>query len=81
MRLFAPVLATFAASLSLLSGTAAQSAPGTVQLNPNAVCPYPTSDVIVQCLAKVEQDEAQRSGGPCNDGDWPCICNVSHTAI
>ena len=56
---------------------AAQSAPGTVPLNPNATCPYPTSDQVVACLAQVEADEASRSGGPCSDGEWDCICNVS----
>lgn len=47
------------------------------QLDPSATCPYQTGDQIQTCLAQVESDEATRTGGPCTDGDWSCICNVS----
>ncbi|PWN39155.1 hypothetical protein IE81DRAFT_48566 [Ceraceosorus guamensis] len=71
-------------SLALLltaSFVLAQSAPGETLLDPQATCPQETRDSITTCLGQVEVDESQRPGGPCNDGDWPCICNKQYGLI
>merc|ERR1711939_446243 len=53
----------------------------TLRLLEHSTCPYQIADQIQVCRATVYQDEADLPGGPCNDGDWPCICNVQQGLV
>lgn len=74
---FSAILPLALVALSCNTLALAQTDDTSNQLDPSATCPYQTGDQIQTCLAQVESDEATRPGGPCTDGDWSCICNVS----